>query len=154
MHTTLHDRFAAQAARTPDANAVTFEGRSLTYRELNARANALAHRLIAEGVGPETLVALLVNRGIEMIVGILGILKAGGAYVPLDPAYPAERLAFQLADCQAPVLVTQAGVVLPETTATVVPITDEHAENVNQSGSTALIQVSNGSSYHSHRNDL
>ncbi|MBB6053977.1 amino acid adenylation domain-containing protein [Armatimonas rosea] len=129
MHTTLHDRFAAQAARTPDATALTFEGRSLTYAGLNARANALAHRLIAEGVGPETLVALLVNRGFEMVIGILGILKAGGAYVPLDPAYPTERLAFQLADCEAPVLVTQPGIALPETTATVIAITDEQAEN-------------------------
>ena len=69
---TLHDAFAAQVARTPDATALTFSGQSLTYAQLDARANDLAHKLITEGVGPGTLVALLVNRGFEMVIGILG----------------------------------------------------------------------------------
>src|SRR5204863_10129846 len=79
----------------------------MTYRELNIRANQLAHHLRQLGVGPEVMVGLCMERSIEMIVGLLGILKAGGAYVPLDLAYPKERLAFMLQDTQAPVLVTQ-----------------------------------------------
>ena len=123
---TLHDAFAAQVARTPDAIALTHAGQSINYRTLDARANALAHQLISEGAGPETLVALLVERGFELVIGILGILKAGGAYVPLDPAYPTERLAFQLADCEAPILVTTHGTSLPSTNAKVIEIgTDE-----------------------------
>ena len=85
-----------------------FEGHSLTYRELNARANQVAHHLRALGVGPDVLVGLCLERSIELVVGMLGILKAGGAYVPLDPSYPALRLAFMLDDTQAPVLLTQA----------------------------------------------
>ena len=77
---------------------------SLTYRELNARANRFAHHLREQGVGPDARVALCVERGLDLVVGLLGILKAGGAYVPLDPAYPAERLDFMLRDC-APVAV-------------------------------------------------
>ncbi|WP_309709512.1 amino acid adenylation domain-containing protein, partial [Armatimonas sp.] len=136
MHT-LHERFAVQVARTPNAPALTFSGQSLTYSQLDARANALAHRLVEQGVGPETLVALLVNRGFEMVVGTLGILKAGGAYVPLDPAYPADRLAFQLADCEASVLVTQEGVALPETSATIVKVSLEERTNAPISLATA-----------------
>ena len=93
--------------RTPDAVAVVFAERALTYRELNTRANRLAHHLRALGVGPEVLVGLCVERSLELLVGLLGILKAGGAYVPLDPTYPPARLAFMLADAQVPVLVTQ-----------------------------------------------
>src|SRR5262249_12038268 len=80
----------------------------LTYAELDAHANQLARHLIGLGVGPETVVGLLVERSLEMVVGLIGILKAGGAYLPLDPAYPQERLAFMLADAAAPVLVTQS----------------------------------------------
>src|SRR5581483_5152725 len=80
---------------------------SLTYRELNARANQLAHFLRKQGVGPEVLVAMCMDRSLEMIVGILGILKAGGAYLPLDLAYPAERVAFMLGDAKPPVVLTQ-----------------------------------------------
>ncbi|HEX8179146.1 MAG TPA: amino acid adenylation domain-containing protein, partial [Pyrinomonadaceae bacterium] len=104
----LHELFDAQAAATPAARAVVHEAEHLTYAELNARANQLAHHLRALGVGPETLVGLLVDRSPEMIVGLLGIVKAGGAYVPLDPALPQERLALMLADARVPVLVTQA----------------------------------------------
>ena len=85
-----------------------YEGRQLTYAELNARANQVAHYLARHGVGPEVMVGLCVERSLEMVVGILGILKAGGAYVPLDPDYPAPRLAFMLEDTAAPVLLTQA----------------------------------------------
>ena len=97
---TLPELFAAQVARTPDAVAVVFEEQSLSYGELDARANQLAHHLRALGVGPEVVVGLCVERSLEMVVGLLGILKAGGAYLPLDPDYPAERLAFMLADAR------------------------------------------------------
>src|SRR5208282_2860764 len=79
-----------------------------TYQQLNERANQLAHHLRSLGVGPDTLVAIAVERSLEMIIGLLGILKAGGAYVPLDPSYPEERLQLMLEDTHAPVLITQA----------------------------------------------
>ena len=104
---TLSGLFEAQARRTPDAPALIFEGTTLTYRELDRRANQLANHLRKSGVANGTLVALCVERSVEMVVGMLGVLKAGGAYVPLDPDYPAERLAFMLADAAAPVLLTQ-----------------------------------------------
>jgi len=114
---TVVELFEAQVQASPDAVALVFEDAQLSYRELNARANRLAHALIARGVGPEVLVALCVERSIDMVVGLLGILKAGGAYVPLDPDYPPERLAFMLADSAAPVLLTQRGLLerLPAT---------------------------------------
>ena len=99
----IHQLFAEQAERTPEAVAVVCEDQRLTYRQLQQQANQLAHYLQSLGVGPETLVGLCVERSVAMIVGLLGILQAGGAYVPLDPAYPPERLAFMLADAQAPV---------------------------------------------------
>ncbi|PYQ44522.1 MAG: hypothetical protein DMF77_07045 [Acidobacteria bacterium] len=103
----VHELFAAQAARTPDATAVSFEGRDLTYRALDARSNQLAHRLRRMGVGPEVLVAIAVERSLDMVVALLGVLKAGGAYLPLDPGYPAGRLAYMLEDAQVRVLLTQ-----------------------------------------------
>ncbi|MEA2604526.1 MAG: hypothetical protein QOF89_5518, partial [Acidobacteriota bacterium] len=110
--TCLYRWFAAQADRTPGAVAVAFEGETLTYGELDARAGRLARRLRGLGVGPEVRVGICVERSLEMMVGLLGILAAGGAYVPLDPSYPADRLAFMLADSQQglelPVLLTQA----------------------------------------------
>jgi amino acid adenylation domain-containing protein/FkbH-like protein len=106
-HLTLSQLFEAQVARTPDATALVAGNERLTYAELNARANQLAHRLRAEGVKPETLVAICVERSWRLIVGILAVLKSGGAYVPMDPAYPRDRLAFILEDTNAPVLLTQ-----------------------------------------------
>src|SRR5712691_8469354 len=98
---------ARQAAATPEAIALVEGEQTLTYRELNQRANQLAHYLQTLGVGPNVLVALCVERSFDLVVGLLGILKAGGAYVPLDPAYPPERLAFMLEDARVPVLLTQ-----------------------------------------------
>ncbi len=104
---TVHQMFEAQVARTPDAPAVSGTGQTLSYAELNRRANQLAHYLRALGVGPETPVGLYFERTPEMIVSLLGILKAGGMYVPLDPAYPQARLALILDDAQVRFLVTQ-----------------------------------------------
>ncbi|RKH14651.1 amino acid adenylation domain-containing protein [Corallococcus sp. CA053C] len=104
---TLTSLIEAQVARTPDAVALEFEGTRLTYRELDARANQLAHALRKHGVGPEVRVGLCVERSLEMVVGLLGTLKAGGAYVPLDPGYPQERLGWMLEDARPPVLLVQ-----------------------------------------------
>jgi amino acid adenylation domain-containing protein len=103
----IHELFEAQVERAQEAIAVQFDGKQLTYRELNARANQLAHYLRQLGVGPEKLVGICVERSLEMVVGLLGILKAGGAYVPLDPSYPRERLAFMLEDAGVSVLLTE-----------------------------------------------
>jgi amino acid adenylation domain-containing protein len=112
----LHQLCEEQAARTPDALAVVFEGEELTYAELNARANRLARHLRRLGVGPEVPVAVCVERSVEMIVSLLAVLKAGGAYVPLDPSQPKQRLAFILDDTRAPLLLLQESVrpLLPE----------------------------------------
>src|SRR5262249_202602 len=118
----IHQLFEEQVARTPEAVGGVFEDRSLTYAELNARANQLSDHLCFLGVGPDVMVGICVERSLEMVVGLLGILKAGGAYVPLDPNYPRERLAFMLDDAKVPVLVTQERLLdlLPETQAQVV----------------------------------
>jgi amino acid adenylation domain-containing protein len=108
VRATLHARFAAQAARTPDAPAVAYGERTLSYAELGARADGLARRLVARGAGADVLVGLCVERSLETVVGILGILKAGAAYLPLDPAYPDERLAYMLEDSGAQLVVTAA----------------------------------------------
>ncbi len=97
----VHELIEAQVARTPDATAIVFEGQSVSYRDLNERANALAWTLDEFGVGPDSLVGLCADRSIEMVVGMLAILKAGGAYVPLDPSYPDERLGFMVSDSGA-----------------------------------------------------
>ena len=104
----LHQLFERQVEQTPDATAVAFEGQHVTYRELNRHANRLAHHLIRKGVGPNVLVAICLDRSVEMIVGLLAIFKAGGAYVPLDPTYPSTRLAFMLEDCRAVILLTES----------------------------------------------
>ncbi|HEX8273687.1 MAG TPA: amino acid adenylation domain-containing protein [Longimicrobiaceae bacterium] len=103
----IHQLFEAQAERTPDAVAVVFERESLTYRELNRRANRLAHHLVRLGVGPESRVGVCLERSDGLVAALLAVLKAGGAYVPLDPAYPAARLEFTLADAAVAVLLTQ-----------------------------------------------
>ena len=105
---TIAELFAAQAHLAPGAVALAAGEESVTYGELEARANRLAHLLRGLGVGPEVPVGLALNRSTQAVVAILGILKAGGAYVPLDPAYPMERLAFMMADAAAPVVVTEA----------------------------------------------
>ncbi len=106
----LHALFEEQVARTPDAPAVVAGSTSLTYAELNARANRLAHHLRSLGVGPESIVAISVDRSPEMIIGMLGILKAGGAYLPIDPTYPADRIAYMLADSGVQIVLTQSSI--------------------------------------------
>ena len=130
----IHQLFEAAVERTPDAIAVVFEHEQLTYRELNARANQVAHHLQALGVKQEVLVGICVERSPLMVVGLLGILKAGGAYVPLDPAYPPERLAFMLEDANATVLLTQQHLVsgLPEHQAMVVCLDGQWQSIVHQ----------------------
>ncbi|HEX2190629.1 MAG TPA: amino acid adenylation domain-containing protein, partial [Longimicrobiaceae bacterium] len=107
----LDRRFEARALERPDSPALTFEATTLTYRELNERANRLAHRLRALGVGPEVRVGIALERSAELIVALLAVLKAGGGYVPLDPSYPADRIAFVLEDAGIPVLVTASHLV-------------------------------------------
>ena len=102
----VHELFERQAAKTPDMTAVVSEGKTLSYRELNERANQVAHYLRKRGVGPEVLVGVCLNRTPEMVIGLLGIWKAGGAYVPLDPAYPRERLSYMMRDSAAKFLLT------------------------------------------------
>ena len=104
----LHQLFEAQAAKTPDAVALVFEQTSLTYRELDRRANQLAQHLRSLGVGADSLVGVCMERSVAMVVALYGILKAGGAYVPIDPEYPAERVTFMIADACVPVLLTQS----------------------------------------------
>ncbi|NVI85498.1 aminotransferase class V-fold PLP-dependent enzyme, partial [Janthinobacterium sp. BJB401] len=104
---TLHALFEAQVARTPGNPAVQFEDQVLSYRELNERANRLAHYLRRRGVVQDTVVGLCVERCADMVVGMLGVLKAGGAYVPLDPAYPQERLAYMVSNAKPAVILTQ-----------------------------------------------
>ncbi|PHM46098.1 Amino acid adenylation [Xenorhabdus mauleonii] len=103
----IHQSFEEQVQRTPDATAVIFGEQSLSYQELNRRANQLAHRLIAFGVRPDDRVAICVERGLDMIIGLFGILKAGAGYIPLDPEYPSERLIYQLSDGKPVLLLTQ-----------------------------------------------
>jgi amino acid adenylation domain-containing protein len=103
----IHELFEAQARKTPNAVAIKFEDQQITYKEVDRRANQVAHRLGAMGVKPEALVGICIERSIELLVGLLGILKAGGAYVPIDPAYPAERIAFMIQDSGMTILLTQ-----------------------------------------------
>jgi amino acid adenylation domain-containing protein len=127
----VHDLFAAAAARTPHAPAIVFRGETVTFRALDERSNRLARHLRRLGVGPDSRVGISLERGPEMMAAVLGVLKAGGAYVPVDPAYPAERIAYMLADSAAPVLLTQSSLVdaLPATDAVVVRM-DADAEAI------------------------
>jgi amino acid adenylation domain-containing protein/non-ribosomal peptide synthase protein (TIGR01720 family) len=112
----IQELFEEQAARNHEAEAVVYNGQQLTYAQLNARANKLAHYLRQHGVGPNIIVGLCLNRSLDMVVGLLGVLKAGGAYLPLDPEHPPARLGFQLSESQSPVLITQQAlsVLFPE----------------------------------------
>jgi polyketide synthase PksJ len=114
---TIVDLFEEQVEKTPDMSAVVFNDENLSYRELNAKANQLAHYLQSLGVKPEVLVGICLERSLEMFIGLLGILKAGGAYVPLDPNYPRERLEFMIEDSGMPFLITHSSLDLPKTTA-------------------------------------
>jgi amino acid adenylation domain-containing protein len=129
----IHQLFEAQVEKTPNAVAVVFENQKLTYRELNQKANQLAHYLQEMGVKPDVLVGICVERSLEMVIGILGILKAGGAYVPLDPSYPQQRLAFMLKNAQLSILITQENLLttLPPHQAQVVCL-DSDWEKINQ----------------------
>ncbi|MDU9035697.1 amino acid adenylation domain-containing protein [Pseudomonas corrugata] len=111
LEQTVHGLFEEQVQRTPDALAVLHGGQRLSYRELNEQANRLAHYLRGQGVQPDSRVAICVERGIDMVVGLLAILKAGGGYVPLDPAYPADRIAYMLVDSAPAVVLAQAATV-------------------------------------------
>ncbi|MGY1919684.1 amino acid adenylation domain-containing protein [Pseudomonas tolaasii] len=104
----IHQQVEAHAAAHPDAIALRFDNQRLTYRQLNERANQVAHRLLAQGVRPDDRVAICVERGPEMIIGLLGILKAGAGYVPIDPAYPLERIAYTLGDSEPLAVLVQA----------------------------------------------
>lgn len=139
----IHQLFEEQVQRVPDAVAVVFEGEQLTYRELNARANQLAHYLRLLGVRPEVLIGICVERSFDMIVGILGILKAGGAYVPIDPTYPSDRIAYMLDDSQLPVLLTQEKLVasLPEHQAQVICLDSDWEEISTESDLSPITSV-------------
>ncbi|HET9359968.1 MAG TPA: amino acid adenylation domain-containing protein [Vicinamibacterales bacterium] len=139
----LHEVIEEQVRRSPDAVAVVFEDRQLTYGELNRKANQLARHLRSLGVGPEARVGLCLDRSLEMVVGVLGVLKAGAAYVPMDPAYPKGRLAFILQDSRATVLLAdeRSAAVLPDHTARVVSLNPglqicarENGENLGPNG--------------------
>ncbi|MUG97805.1 amino acid adenylation domain-containing protein [Scytonema sp. UIC 10036] len=132
--------FEAQVERTPNAVAVEFENQQLTYRELNNRANQLAHYLQSFGVGPDVAVGICIQRSLEMVVGLLGILKAGGAYVPLDPAYPQDRLSFMLSDSQVTVLLTseKLATALPKHNAQTICL-DTHWATINQESKENLV---------------
>ncbi|HEY6187189.1 MAG TPA: amino acid adenylation domain-containing protein, partial [Pyrinomonadaceae bacterium] len=122
-----HQIFEARATETPEAIALIYREEELSYRELNERANQLAQRLLALDIGPETVVAICMERSIEMIVSMLAVLKAGGAYLPLDPSYPSERLAFMLGDARPKILLTKESLVeqLPKCDARIIRVDTE-----------------------------
>lgn len=123
----VHELFEEQVQRTPQALAAVYEGRAITFAELNSRANRWARHLRGKGIGPDQPVGICVERGLEMVVGLLAILKAGGAYVPLDPNYPPDRLGYMLDDAKPGVLLTQGSLrrKLPRTVAEVISLDDD-----------------------------
>ncbi|MCF5428950.1 amino acid adenylation domain-containing protein, partial [Pseudomonas syringae] len=131
---TIHQLFEEKVRAQPEAIAVAFQAQRLSYAELNRQANRLAHHLISLGIGPDDRVAICVERGVKMIVGLLGVLKAGAAYVPLDPAYPAERLAYMINDSQPAALLTQRGLQerLPALSMPLVLLDDEHCQGFTE----------------------
>ena len=108
LEATLHGLFEEQSQSNPDAIAATFGDQELTYRELDARSNQVARHLSELGVGPEVMVGISVERGLDLVIGLVGLAKAGGAYVPMDPAYPIERLEYMIRDCRVGVILTQS----------------------------------------------
>lgn len=131
----IHKRFEYHAEKTPDATALVFQNESLTYRELNEKSNLLAHYLIYKGVIPDSLVAICVERSLDMIIGMLAIIKAGGAYISIDTAYPEDRVDYLLKDTNTSFLLTQSKFVseLPETQAEIV-LLDSHWSNIKKTG--------------------
>ena len=127
----IHHLVEDRVLKTPEAIAIIFEDRHLTYQELNHRANQLAHYLQSLGVKPETLVGVCIERSLEMVVALLAVLKAGGAYVPLDPSYPTDRLAFMLEDSELTILVTEQAQLanLPATSARVIVLDTDRVES-------------------------
>ena len=113
MSTTLVGQFDAQASRTPDATAVAFRQTRLTYRQLADRAEHVAAALRGRAIGPRTVVGLHLVRSVDLLAAVLGVLKAGAAYLPLDPTYPAERLAFMVADSGAALVLTDRPAAAP-----------------------------------------
>jgi amino acid adenylation domain-containing protein len=140
----VHQLFEQQVEHRPDAVAVVYEDEQLTYRQLNTRANQLAHYLEKLGVGPEVLVGICLERCLEMIIAMMGILKAGGAYVPLDPEYPQERLGFMLADTGSPVLLTHSRLVaeLPRHEAKVICLDSDWDAIARHNGETPVSATS------------
>lgn len=140
----LHNLFERQVLRSPESVALTCDGESLTYAELNAQANRLARRLVKHGIKPDTLVGLCLDRTNKLVVAILAILKSGGAYLPIDLAYPADRLAFMLEDAQAPVLLTETKLLpnLPSTRAHVICVDDIMAQPMQESEAANLPAIS------------
>ncbi|OJW54632.1 MAG: hypothetical protein BGO67_05225 [Alphaproteobacteria bacterium 41-28] len=143
---TIQQLFEEQVKKSPDNVAVVYKDQELTYKELNEKANQLAHYLRSLGVEPDTLVAIAVERSLEMIIGLLGILKAGGAYVPIDSDYPQERLQFMLEDTNAPIILTDTKVIdkLPTTFARLICL-DEEWETISTLPSSNLLSLT-----HSH----
>ena len=135
----IHQLFEAQVERTPEAVALVFEQQHLSYRELNARANQLAHQLMANGVGPDRLVGICTKRSVALIVGILGVLKAGGAYLPLDPGVPLKRLRFMLVDTGVTLLLTQT--MLMATMPQVAPLLDLELDRADEPSTNPKLSV-------------
>jgi amino acid adenylation domain-containing protein len=139
----VHQLIEEQVERTPEQVALVSAGQQLSYRELNVRANQLAHHLRSLGVGPEVFVAVYMDRSVEMVIALLAVLKAGGAYVPLDTMYPYERLSFMIADAQVPVLLTQESMMarLPEHQAKVIYVDSEWSTVATKSGANPVHNV-------------
>jgi natural product biosynthesis luciferase-like monooxygenase protein len=143
----IHELFEAQAARTPDAVAVVFEDRALSYRELSRRSSQLAGHLQGLGIGPDGLVGIYLNRSVEMAVAVLGVLKAGGAYVPLDPTYPADRIEHMIADSRASVILVREPLLeqLPKGSAEIVALDRDWPSISRNAGDTAAAQSDSAS---------